>query len=399
MPLQAIKVVELAAFVFGPHAACHLGDMGAEVIKIEHPAGGDPSRGMAAIRSLPIAGLNYLFEQDNRNKKSVTLDLRQAAGREIAYKLVERADVFVSNFQVEVLQRLGMDYETLAKINPRLVYALGSGWGLRGPDKDLQAFDFVAFARCGLMATMGEPDCPPPTALPGMGDHIAATTLAFGIMVALFHRQATGQGQLVHTSLLGSLIEAGSLNLQACLSSGQDVPRVARTSAANPLWNYYQTKDGRWLQLAMLQTDRHWPDLCQALSLQKLEYDSRFSSHQSRVANNVALISILDQVFADRTLDEWAVNFRGRNVIWGYVSTYAQVAQDPQVRENNHIVEFEHPAAGLIELVGLPVELDKTPGEIRLAAPELGQHTEEVLLSLGYDWKAISELKESNVIL
>jgi len=243
MPLEGIRVVELGAFVFGPHTACHLGDMGADVIKIEHPAGGDPGRGVTT-RMVSIAGTNYnyVFEQDNRNKRSVALDLGQATGREIAHKLIEKADVFVSNLQAQILKKLGLDYETLAKINPRLIYAFSSGWDMCGPDKDAPAFDIVVFARSGLAAIMSEPGYPPPTLRSGAGDHVAALNLAFGIMLALFHRQKTGQGQMVHASLLGTLIEVGSLNLQDCLSSGRDVPIMARKSAANPLWNYYRTR-------------------------------------------------------------------------------------------------------------------------------------------------------------
>lgn len=400
LPLEGIKVVELAAFVLGPHAGVHLADMGAEVIKVEHPAGGDPGRAMASVRQIPIPPTwNYMFEQDNRGKKSVTADLRQAEGIEIVHNLVKNADIFLTNFQVEVLKRLKIDYETLSKINPRLIYAIATGWGLKGPDKDKPAFDFVGFARSGLMGTFGEPDGVPPACLPGFGDHISAITLAYGIMLALYHRERTGKGQMVHASLLGSFNEAASLSLAACLATGQEMPKVSRKRAGNPLWNFYETKDKRWLQLAMLQTDRHWHDFCEALEIQHLESDPRFSSHSQRISNNLALIQILDKVFATRTYADWEQRFTGKNIIRGVVTTFLEQTRDPQLWENEYIVKFNHPVQGEIEVVGMPVQLSESPGQIRALAPQLGQHTEEVLLDSGYSWEDIARLKDKKAIL
>lgn len=403
LPLEGIKIVELAAWVFGPHAGVHLADMGAEVIKIEHPAGGDPGRSITGLRQVTTAAtpdtLNFMFEQDNRGKKSVTLDLAQEEGREIAYKLVEGADIFISNFQLEVLKRLKMDYDTLSKINPRLIYGMGTGWGLKGPDKDKPAFDYVGFARSGLMGTLGEPDGVPPACLPGFGDHIAAMTLDYGIMMALYHRERTGEGQMVHVSLLGSFNEAVSLNTQIALTMKQDVPKVSRKSVGNPLWNFYRTKDKRWFQLAMLQTDRHWHDFCEALEIQHLENDPRFNSHVQRCSNNLELIRILDDIFITRTLEEWEKRCMEKNIIRGRVTTFLEQTRDPQLLENNYIVKFNHPIRGEINLVGIPVQLSKSPGQIRAAAPELSQNTEEILLDLGYTWEDIAKLKDKNVIL
>lgn len=399
MPLEGIRVLDLSAFVYGPHTAAHLADMGAEVIKVEHPAGGDGARGLSAIRLLPVSELNYMFEQDNRNKKAITSDLSQEQGKEIIYKLLPTCDVFLTNFQAGVLKKLGMDYETLSEINPKLVYAYGSGWGLKGPEKDSPAFDYVAFARSGLMQGFSEPDTPPVSCLPGFGDHIAAMTLAYGIMLALFHRERTGEGQMVHASLLGSLVEATSLSVAACLATGQDLPKTSRKEAANPLWNYYECQDKKWLQFAMLQTDRHWPDLCRALGLESLEKDPRFDSHQKRCDNNKALISILDETLRTKPREEWVKLFRGRNIIWGYVQNFLEVTKDPQLLENDYIVPFQHPAAGSTKVVGIPVQLSKTPGQVRSAAPELSQHTEEILLELGYTWEDIAKLKDQKVIL
>lgn len=374
--------------------------MGAEVIKIEHPVRGEPTRGLKPLSILPQTKLNPTWEEDNTNKKSIGLDLTQESGKEVLYKLIRKVDIFVTNLQAEVLRRLGADYKTLARINPRLIYSYGTGWGLRGPDKDQPAFDFAVWARSGLMGSMGEPDSPPPTCLPGFGDHIASLALAYGTMIALFHREKTGEGQMVHVSLLGTLVDIGSVSLQACLfSGGQDLPRVSRKEAVNPLWNYYETKEKRWIQLAMLQTDPSWHDFCEALGIRDLENDPRFNSHHQRCeVNGRILIPILDEIFASKSLAEWIELFRGRNIIWGMVNTYGQVAVDPQLWENDYIIKGDHPSAGQIDLVGLPVQLSKTPGVIKTFAPELGQHTEEILLDMGFTWGDISKLKENKAI-
>ncbi|MFQ5826270.1 MAG: CaiB/BaiF CoA transferase family protein [Dehalococcoidia bacterium] len=399
MMLQGIRVLDLSQFIFVPYCCVHLADLGAEVIKIENPnTGGDPNRGMMGGH-LPDAGFNYGFEQNNRSKKSIAVDLSHQEEKEVIHKLVAVSDVFVTNFQVLTLKRLGMDYESLTRFNPALIYALGTGYGLNGPDKDRGAFDYGVFARSGMMSTFGEPDSPLCQCQPGMGDHAAAMSLAFGIMAALFHRQRTGEGQLVETSLLGGLLDIGGLSLQAALATGEDIPRRDRKSTGNPLCNSYATKDGEWLQLASKQSDRNWPDFCRALGIEHLQNDPRFEDHVKRSENAAELIAILDKIFAGATLDEWAQRFEGLNVHWSPVYTYSQVAADPQAWENGYIVETEHPQLGSLKVVGLPVAFSKTPPLVRSGAPELGQHTEQIMLDIGYSWDDITRLKDQNVII
>lgn len=401
MILEGVKVVELALFLVGPRASAHLADLGADVIKIEHPQGGDPMRATTTNRGAlpPMKDINFTFELENRGKKSVTLDVNKEKGREAAHRLVERADVFITNFQVAVLKRLGMDYDTLSALNPRLIYALCTGWGMRGPDKDRPGFDYAVFAESGLAHSFGEPGGLPVQCRPGFGDHITAITLAYGVMAALYHRERTGEGQLLHTSILGSLIEAGALSLQGHLSTGEEVGPVSRKDMANALWNCYQTKDGQWLQFAMVQPDRHWHDFCTAVGMEKYETDARFHNVHAREANRHELIEIIDEVMVTRPRDEWLERFRGKNLIYAPIVPYSQVARNPQLRENGYIVQAEHPSKGSIDLVGAPVNFSRTPGSVRSTAPELGQHTEEVLLDLGYSWEDIGALKEGEVIL
>lgn len=399
MPLEGIKVLDLGQAVYGPRVAVHLANMGASVIKIEHPAGGDLVRGMTHVRHHPIKRLHYMFEINNFGKKSLAIDARKEEGREIVYKLVANSDIFVSNLIVDSLRRLKMDYDTLSSINPKLIYGYASGWGSKGPDRELPAYDFVAFARSGLMATFGEPDTPPVACLPAFGDSIAAVTMAYGIMLALFHRERTGEGQLVDVSLFGSLIEAGSTNWAQVLDTRVEIPKMKREEWTNPLFNHYKCKDGKWIELGMLQTDLHWNDFCDATGLEELKDDPRFINHQTRCNNNKELIAILDKVFLSRTREEWVKRFRPRNIIWGRVQSYVDLLSDPQVWENEFAVSLPHPKFGEVQVPGIPVKLSKTPGEIKGLSPELGQNTEEILLELGYTWDDISRLKQQKVII
>ncbi|MEE8472095.1 MAG: CoA transferase [Dehalococcoidia bacterium] len=398
--LKGIKVVECAAFLVGPRATAHLADMGADVIKIEHPQGGDPMRNVSFRGALPpLTEINYVIELENRGKRSVTLDLNTEEGRQVAHRLVKEADIFLSNFQAPVLRKLKMDYATLSAINPRLIYAMISGWGMRGPDKDRPGFDYSVFAESGLMDAFGEPGTPPVTCRPGFGDHITALSTAYGIMAALYHREKSGQGQMVHASILGGLIDAGGLALQGHLSTGEEAGRVSQKDQSNPLWNFYGTKDGRYIQFAMAQSDRHWADFCRELEIQNYQNDERFLDSTVRDQNRHQLIEIIGGVMASRTKDEWLKRFQDKNLIYAAVATYPELAKSPQVWENGNIIEIEHQSRGKMAMVGFPVDFSATPGSVRGGAPELGQHTEEVLLDLGYSWEDIGDLKDKGVIL
>lgn len=399
-PLEGIRVLELASWVFGPHMGRLLADMGAEVIKVEDPRGGDPARGLVKMSGwLPVGRFNFLFEHDNRNKRSIAVNLLQDEGREIIYKLLPKTDVFLTNVRVAALRRLGMDYETMASIHPELIYCLLTGWGLKGAEKDSPAFDYVAFAKSGIMGSMGEPDAPPPQQVRALGDLAGASMGAYGTLLALFHRERTGVGQLVHVSLLGAEIEMGGLNIQATLATGLDVPRECRKKMLNPLCNCYRAKDGRWIQLYMPQSDPYWSGFCRVMGIEHLEHDHRFESMAKRMEHSEELIAILDGIFVTRTTAEWKQRDQEVELVWQVVNSFAEAAADPQVSENEYVMDFDHPTAGWIKMVGFPVQLSKTPGKITAAAPELGQHTEEIMQELGYTWDEIVRLKDERVIL
>lgn len=397
MPFKGIKVLEMGQFIFIPYCGVHLADFGAEVIKIEDPAGGDSMRASGAAR--PVIGFNYVFENNNRNKKSMAVDSNTEEGQAILHKLVEKMDVFTTNYRMRALKKMKMDYETLRKINPGLIYAIGTGWGLEGPDKDVGAFDYSAWAASGLMSTMGEEGSPMVQCEPGFGDHISAMALSFAIASALYHREKTGEGQMVSVSLWGSLLDAGGLSLHAAIATGTDVPRKIRKVTYNPLCNDYQSKDGKWFQVASKQSDRNWPDLCKAIGMPELEKDPRFSSHIKRGENCEELISLLDKAFATKTLEEWKVALKDYNVHWSPVRTYLEISTDPQAFANRYIVEAEHRQMGRTKVTGEPIYMSKTPPKIVAGTPELGEQTEEILLDLGYGWEDIANLKEKNVIL
>lgn len=400
LPLEGIRVLDLTQWVFGPATAAVLGDWGAEVIHIEDPNGGDPMRDLGSMAVIRMADVNFAFELDNRNKKSVAVDIKQKRGQEVMYQLVQKSDVFVSSLRKTALERVGLDYGTLARLNPRLIYAHVSGYGERGPDETRAGYDYAAFwARTGLMSSIGEPDAPPPTQRNGWGDQISGLSLAGGIALALFVRERTGIGQEVNLSLLGSGMWMGGILIQGALGTGEDFPQISRKMAGNPLFNTYQARDGRWLQLISFQTDRYWSGFCKAIGKPELEHDPHFDSHQKRCDNDVALISIIDEVMATRTVEEWGRRLDENGVLWGLVQNYLEVTTDPQVLANEYITEVNHPTRGRVKILASPIQFSKTPSTIRTTAPELGQHTEEILLDIGYTREDIVQLKNEKIII
>jgi crotonobetainyl-CoA:carnitine CoA-transferase CaiB-like acyl-CoA transferase len=401
MPLEGIRVIDWTIWQQGPVASAMLADLGAEVIKIEDRVGGDPGRGILRMAGVDMSSRpNFYFEANNRNKKSLTLDLKKPEAIEIVRALAERSDVFVQNFRKGVADRLGLGPAALRAANPRLVYASASGYGPEGPESDQPSFDHLGLARSGIMLAAGEPDAPPLAIAGGIADQMGAIMLAYGVLAALFARERTGEGQEVDASHLGSMMMLQGLSVSSQLMMGFPLPRQSRATTGNPLWNHYRCADDRWLALAMLQPDRYWADFCAAIGRPELAGDERFDTLAARARNAAACIAILDEVFASRPRDAWLQALREHpgDFIFTVVNSVADLPQDPQVKANDYVVDFEHPAHGTVQMLGVPVRLSETPGGVRAPAPEFGQHTEEVLLDLGYDWERISELREKEVI-
>lgn len=396
-PLDGVRILDMTVGQHGPVATSMLADMGADVIKIEDRRWGDSGRYMTAMMGAKVKE-NFYFENNNRNKRSLKVDLKKEEGKKIIHQLLKTYDVFVTNFRAEAINSLGMNYATLSKINPKLVYAHGYGFGKEGPDAGKPALDLAAQARGGLWSVSGEPDQPPPRIGAGLADQAGAGILAYGIMLALFNRERTGEGQEVNTSLLGSQTWLGSLSFQAYLFYGRALKPVARAKSGNPLWSVYKCQDDKWICLAMLGSDPYWHEFCQAVGLEDIEHDEKFNKHVNRTVNSVELIQILDERFGSKPRSEFVEELNKTDCIWAAANDYSEVAEDPQIIANDYVVDFDHPAHGPVKLVGIPVKLSKTPGEIKKPAPEFGQHTEEVLQELGYSWEEIGKLNEDEVI-
>ena len=398
--LQGVKVIDLGHWAAGPSACVILADWGAEVIKVEDPRGGDAFRGVTYPNIPRPPDINIWFEQYNRNKKSVAVDLGHPRGREIVHRLVRDTDVLVTNFLPPVLKRYSVDYQSLRELNPRLIYAGVTGYGERGRDSDKPGYDFNAFwARGGFMDLIAAPGAAPIPQRSGMGDNTIAMLVAGAICAALLFREKTGQGQELAFSLFHTATWVLSMDIGLALHAGVEIPKADRLKATNPLRNSYRTKDGQWIWMMMLQSDRFWGRFCKAIGREDLEHDPRFSSHQKRAENNEALISIIDEVVAGRGWAEWDRVFTEQGLIYERVHSVSDVVADPQARENGFFTEVAHPVSGRVKLVASPVKFGVTPASVRCAAPELGEHTEEVLLGMGYTWQDIAGLKESKVIL
>lgn len=406
-PLDGIRVLDWTQWQMGTVATSLLADLGATVVHIENRITGDAGRGfiMTATGDLPD-GKSAYFETNNRGKKSLAIDLVKQEGKEVIYRLVGHSDVFVHNFRQGVPEKLKLDYETLYQYNPKIIYAAASGYGPRGPEAKEPAFDFVGMARSGIASVIGYPHDPCLPFHGGLADQAGAIMTSYGILAALLARERLGFGQKVDVSHLGSMITWQGLPIGMGLYLRPDVPleeqpeKPTRKNVANPLWNYYKCKDERWLVLGMLQPDIKWPAMCKALGIDHLEHDPRYENAEVRRENSEGLIALMDEIFITRTSSEWMKILKETgDVICTPVQTIPDLINDPQVIANNYITDYEHEVLGPVRVRGLPVELSKTPGEVRAEAPEFGQHTEEVLMEIGgYTWEEIAELREKEVI-
>jgi crotonobetainyl-CoA:carnitine CoA-transferase CaiB-like acyl-CoA transferase len=396
-PLDGIKVVEMGVWVAGPSCAAILADWGADVIKIEPPEG-DPFRGLGAAFGI---AMNPPFELDNRGKRSIALNLEVEDARYIAGDLIDRADVFVSNMRPRALERLGMSYERLSATNPGLIYCNVTGYGPDTPEANRAAYDVGAFwARAGVASGLTPEGGTPPQQRGGMGDHMTGANAAGAISAALYAREKTGRGQQVAVSLsrIGVYMMGWDTNTQLRLRM-PFVPPTDRFHAPNPLIDSFRDRDGRWFWLLMLQGDRHWPDFLRALgNPPELANDERFKDIPSRRENGPLLVEMLDRMLATKSLAEWAPIFDANDVWFAPVQNLAEVVDDPVLRAAGAFVTVDSPD-GPVEQVNTPADFSGTPAKPGTWPPELGQHTELILMEdLGYDWDRIASLKELGAI-
>jgi crotonobetainyl-CoA:carnitine CoA-transferase CaiB-like acyl-CoA transferase len=396
-PLEGVRVLEVAIYGFVPSAGAILAEWGAEVLKIEHVAG-------EAMRSNNIAGVGkalFLWHLCNRGKKALTLDLADAEGLEIALRLAETADVFLTNFLPPARRRLGIDVDDIRARNPRIIYGRGTGQGSRGPDAEKGGFDKLSYwYRTGMADSTTPPGANDPALIPGnaFGDLTSGMALAGGIAAALLGRQRTGNGMVVDCSLLASGMWGLSANIAA--SSMLGVSRLEapdRLEFPNPLMNTYRTSDGRFIALCMIESDRYWPGLCVALGAEELAHDPRFATAAHRSANAAACVKTLDELVAKRTCAEMVELLEGQEGQWSLVQTVGEVQQDPQVLANGYLQRRRQPDGTTLGLVANPVQFDEQPVDIP-AAPAKGEHTDQVLGELGLTPDELADLRSRSVI-
>ena len=391
-PLEGIRVLDFTRYQNGPHGTAMLADMGAEVLKVELPGDGDPGR---SIGRLPD-GFSAYFEALNRGKRSVTLDLRSAEGRAVIRKLVPEVDVMVENFRPGVMDGFGLGYDDVADLNPTLVYAINSGFGPEGEWRDRGSFDHVAQGMSGaLIAQGGGPGSDPTLVTWGLADQVGGMALAYGIMTALLARERFGVAQKVDVSQLGAMISLQGFGVLAYLHTGEQQRRAPGVSR-NPTFSWYRAGDGEWLTIAVLDP-KNWPRLCRVLAREELVDDPRAADPFARVEHGEWLAAELSSTFATKPREEWLRALAAEGIPCGPIYDYAGVAAEPQHWQNGYLIDLEHPHYPGHQTIGIPVQLSETPGAVRGPAPELGQHTEEVLLELGYDWPEIDVLHDRGV--
>lgn len=393
-----LRVIDFANFIAGPSAATILADFGADVVKVEPPGLGDGARRTFRLENLPNSDRDYVWDLLGRNKRSICLDLRRAEGREILLRLAEGADIVVTNMLPRQRAALDLDYERFRAANPRLIYALLSGHGDEGPEKDRPGFDATTFwARSGL-ADLVRPsiDAQPASLTAGAGDQTTALALFGAIMTALWRRERTGEGGRVTSTLIGNGIWANGVYVQAALNGAEMVYREPYTSPRNAMTNFYPSSDGRWLILSLIKSDEAWPTLLEVLERRELALDPRFDTSAGRRGNAAALAAELAGTFSARPAAEWRALFESAGLTVGLVAQPGDARDDAQMRAAGAIVEAAHLPGGLT--IDSPIEVDGIVKRAPGPAPVKGAHSREILLTMGYSGDEIDGFYASGLI-
>lgn len=400
--MSGIRVVEVATWTFVPAAGAVLADWGADVIKVEHPVKGDPQRGLISSGIVPglTAGADHLIEVPNRGKRSLGLNIASPEGRELLDRLIATADVFLTNFLPPTLAKLRLDVDDVRAVQPDIIYARGTGQGTRGPDAGKGGYDGASyFARGGVYESLTAPGGHLPEQPSAFGDIMGGMTLAGGVSAALFQRATTGKPSTVDVSLLGLAAWNIAPNVVSSkLLEGVEMPTYGPDDRPNPIARMsYQTKDGRWLAFVMLESDRFWPDLCQHLDRPDLIDDPRYSNAKARNENRRECIATLRGVFAEHTFAEWKERLRTVKGVWAPVQTPLELHDDVQVQANGYLRPVTTNSGHEFATVASPVQFDGEATDLT-AAPDLGQHTEELLLELGLSWEDLIAHKDAGTI-
>jgi crotonobetainyl-CoA:carnitine CoA-transferase CaiB-like acyl-CoA transferase len=399
--LSGIRVVELAAWTFVPAAGAVLADWGADVIKIEHPETGDPQRGLISSGIVTAAGgVNHFIEQPNRGKRSMGLDTSTPEGLELLMKLLETADVFVTNLLPDSRQRMGIDVEQVRARNPKIIYARGHGYGTKGDLASQGGFDLAAYwARGGIGEGYAAGDGSyPPIQRPAFGDVYGGLSIAAGIAGALFKRERTGEASVVDVSLLNAAIWQLGPDIVGSGITGQDIPKFNLDEMPNPVASIYKTRDDRFIAFVLLQADRFWADFCNRLGRPELVSDERFANAMVRFENRKDCIAELRNSFAAEDLSHWEKAFAGFDGVWDVMRTAREIHDDPQAQLNGYLPRTTDANGTEFALAASPVQFDETPLSLS-CAPGHGEHTDTLLAELGYSEDEIIEFKINSVVL
>jgi crotonobetainyl-CoA:carnitine CoA-transferase CaiB-like acyl-CoA transferase len=403
-PLDGIRVIEAASWMFVPSGGSVLVDWGADVVKVEHPVMGDPQRGLVTSGLLPggPGGVNFMVEQPNRGKRSVALDLAHPDGREALLRLVGTADVFLTNYLPAVRRKLGIETEDLRARNPAIIVARGSGAGPRGPEAHKGGYDGASFwARGGVGATMPEQaeGWPPSQPTPAFGDVMGGLATAGAIAAALVKRERTGEPSVVDVSLLATAMwQISPMVIASKLFGFSRIPQSGRPMSSNPGVGTYRTADGRYVSLILLQSDKHWADFVERLGVPDMATDPRFADSAARADNAADCVARLDAAFGARPLAHWKEALATFDGVWSPFQTLDELYDDVQVQANGYLPTMTAGNGEEVALVASPAQFDEEPVIVE-RAPEHGEHTEAVLLDLGYDWEELAAMKDSGAIL
>jgi crotonobetainyl-CoA:carnitine CoA-transferase CaiB-like acyl-CoA transferase len=394
---QGLKVIDCASFIAAPSSATALSDFGADVIKIEPPGAGDPVRNLPNLPGYPISNHNYAWMLEGRNKKSLALDLSKPEGQAVLRKLAAEADVFISNFPPPVRKKLGVTYKDLAPLNDRLIYASFTGYGETGAEADKPGFDSNAWwARSGLMDLVRETDdTVPARSMPGMGDHPCAMSLFAGIVTALYQRERTGKGTQVMSNLMVNGIWSNGIYAQAALCGATFQKRPPRDRALNGLTCHYKCSDGRWIILSLLNEEKQFPVFAKVIEREELLADPRFETKTARHRHAPELIAILDKVFATKPLAHWRKTLDGNGLIFGVVGIPTDIPDDPQMRETEAVVPF---ADSDLRTINTPIFIEGAKKVQPRMAPNVGQHSDEVLAAAGFTAAEIAKMRAAGIV-
>ena len=399
---EGVRVVELAQYVFVPAAGTLLADHGAEVIKIEPPGTGDPYRTLKVGDGRETAKANLSMEQNNRGKKSLAVDLKSPEGRDALLRLIETADVFLTSLRPRALKALRLEPDDLLARNPKLIYARGNGLGFKGAEFDKAGYDASAFwARGGFADLLTAPGADIPTRpRPALGDHASAIALLAGIASALFRRERTGKGMVVETSLLQNAAWILSSDLIIARANPEYNPHAGFASGHRaPLMRAYKTRDGRWIQLMLLAPDKSWPELCAIVDSAELANDPRFVTNTERMANGAELCAILDARLGARDWADWAPLFLAWDAPWELIRTIHELGEDPQIKAQGSVFKMPLKNGSSVDVIAGPIGFDEQCAPANpVCSPDLGQHSDEILTSIGYGTDELARLRAAHVI-